>query len=140
MKTKIVIPMMIISIIFLLLTRCGGGGSPYADVIELSTQYIELTKTYIADINESDSAAKVADATNKYADGLEVIWPQIMEMEKKYPELQDTNNQPEELQASLKESDSVSQEMIGTFQKTLPYIEDPEVIKAQERLSAIMQG
>ena len=137
MKTKTLIPTMIILITLFFLTSCGGGGK-YADAMELNKEYIELTKTYIADINNAGSAAEVADAMNKYADGMEEVWPKITEMEEKYPELQDEANQPEELQASIAEARSVSEEMWSTFEKTLPYIEDPEVVKAQERLEAVM--
>ncbi len=139
MKTKTLIPTMIILITIFFLTSCGGGGM-YADVIALNKQYVKLMETYVADIDKADNANKVAEAMNRYADGLEKIWPQMMELEKKYPELQDEANQPEELQTSLEELQFVAEDMIGTFQKTLPYVEDPEVIKAQERLGAIMQG
>lgn len=139
MKTKILIPTLSILMLLFLITGCGGGGK-YADVIALNKQYVKLMETYIADLDKADSATKVSDAMNRYADGLEKIWPQMMEMGEKYPELQNPNNLPDELRPAQEEAESLAQKMMGTFQKIMPYMEDPEVVKAQQRLSAIMQG
>ena len=128
---------MCLLIVLFLMNGCGGG--KYSDAIKLNMEYIGLMETYIADLDKADNAKGVAKAMNRYADGLEKIWPQMKKISEKYPELKDKDNPPEELQASQKEAESVGQKMVGTYRKIMPYMGDPEVKKAQERISAIMQ-
>jgi uncharacterized coiled-coil DUF342 family protein len=137
MKRKILSPVMCFLIVLFFMNGCGG--SKYSDAIKLNVQYIGLMEMYIADLDKADNAKEVAKAINQYADGLEKIWPQMKKMSEKYPELKEKDNPPEELKASQKEAESVGRKMIGTYQKIMPYMGDPEVKEAQERISAIMQ-
>ena len=126
--------------LILLVVLIGCGGSRYADVIKLNQEYIGLIETYVADIDKAGSAKAVAKAMNKYADGLEKVWPRMKAVSEKYPELKDKNNPPEEIKASQKEAESWGMKMGATFRKVMPYMSDPDVKKAQERISAIMQS
>ena len=80
----------------------------------------------------------MAKAMNSFADGLEILWPKMKELSEKYPELKDKNNPPEELKESQNKAEESGKKIVGTFMKVMPYMEDPEVQKAQQRLSAIM--
>jgi len=97
-----------------------------------------ITEAYVADLEKAGDAKDVAKAMNRYADALEAHWPKMKKLAEKYPELKDTENVPKELEASQKAAEAVGQKMAGTFMKIMPYMKDPEVRKAQERMGKIM--
>ena len=136
MKKTILFPLICLIGLFFLLNGCGGG--KYADAIKLNQEYISYMKTYIADIDNANNAKEVAKAINQFADNMEKLQPQMKKVSEKYPELKDKNNQPEELKPSQKEAEAVGQEFVGTFKKIMTFMDNPEVKKAQERLSAAM--
>lgn len=136
MKKHVLVSIMCMAALLFLLNGCGGG--KYADVIKLNQEYIGLVETYIADLDKAGNAKDVAKAMNRFADGLEKVWPRMEALSEKYPELEDRDNQPEELKASQQEAEALGMKMGGTFMKVMPYMEDPDVQKAQQRLSKIM--
>jgi len=69
---------------------------------------------------------------------MENLWPKMQKLSEKYPELKDRNNQPEELKESQKKAEEVSKKMVASMMKIMPYMMDPEVQKAQQRLHAVM--
>lgn len=138
MKKTVLFSVIFLIVCLFLLNGCGDGR--YSDAIKLNQKYISLVKTYIADMDKVNNAKDAANAMNRFADGLEKIWPQMKKLSEKYPELKDKNNTPEELKPSQKEADAISEKMGNTFMKLMPYMEDPDVIKAQERLSAAMKN
>jgi hypothetical protein len=75
---------------------------------------------------------------NRYSDELEELWPRMKKLSEKYPELKDESNPPEELKASQAQAKEVGMKMGQTFMKAMPYMSDPEVRKAQERMARIM--
>jgi hypothetical protein len=115
-----------------------GCGSKYSDAIQINEEYIDLMDTYISGLDKADSAKDAAKVINKFADGLEKIWPEMQKLSEKYPELKDTANPPEELEDTQKRAEAAGQKMAGAMMKMMPYMQDPEVRKAQERLGAIM--
>ena len=137
MKKNVLVPFVCLIVLFALMNACGGG--KYSDVLKLNQEFVGIIKTYVDDLDKAGNANDVAKAMNLYADGLEKIWPQMKKVSEKYPELKDKNNPPEEIRASQKEAEEWGKKMVGTFMKIMPYMEDPEVKKAQARLSAAMK-
>ena len=132
----------ILSLLFMLcliplIAACGGG--KYADCIKLNEEFLELMENYVTSIEKSDSAKEIAAAINCFADGMEVLGPKMKKMSKKYPELKDINNHPEELKSSQKKSEEIGKKFAGSFMKVVPYMKDPEVRAAQTRFSKAMQ-
>jgi hypothetical protein len=118
-----------------LIIGCGG---KYSDAEKLNMEFVELMEEYIADLDKADNAKDVAKAMNNYADGMEDLWPKMQKVAEKYPELKDKSNPPEELKESQQKANEVSQKMAGSMMKTMQYMRDPEVRKAQQRLGKIM--
>jgi len=75
---------------------------------------------------------------NRFADGMEDLWPKMQILSEKYPELKDKSSPPEELKETQKRAEEMGQKMAGSMMKLMPYMIDPEVQKAQKRLGAIM--
>lgn len=137
MEKKLFVSVLISLSIMVLLNSCGG--NIYSEAIKLNTQFVKLMETYLDDLNKSDSAKEVAKAINKYADGLEKIWPRMKAITDANPELKDKANLPEDVKESNKEAEAMGRKMASAFRKVMPHMRDPEVKKAQERLSKIMR-
>ncbi len=119
----------------LMVIGCGG---KYSDVKKINEKYIDLVKDYIADLEGADNAKNVAKAINRFADGVEDIWPKMQKLAKKYPELKNKSNPPEELKETQKRAEKMGMKMGSSMMKIMPYMGDAEVQKAQKRLATIM--
>jgi len=119
-----------------LITGCGG---KYSDINKMNEEYIALMENYIADLDKADNAQDAAKAMNRFAEGMENLWPRMQKLSKKYPELKDNNSTPpEELKETQERAEAVGQKMVGAMMKTMPYVMDPEVRKAQQRIAMAM--
>ena len=117
-----------------------GCGGKYSDVIEVNQKFIQLMSDYVKAVDNVDNAGDAADAINELADGMEKLSPQMKDLQKKYPELQTAEDLPEELQMSEQEMETVSRDFGASFMKLVPYMSDPEVQQAQQRLSQVMSN
>ena len=129
---------LMILIFLTILCLAPGCGNKYSDVNKMNEKFVDLMESYVEDLNKSDNAKEVAKAINRYADSLEDLWPKMQQLSEKYPELKDNNSLPEELKASQKSAEEVGKKMAGAMMKIMPYMRDPEVQKAQQRLGAVM--
>ncbi|MDD2317986.1 MAG: hypothetical protein RBR01_09500 [Desulfobacterales bacterium] len=119
-----------------LIIGCGG---KYSDVNKMNEEYIALMENYIADLDKADNAKDAAKAMNRFADGMENLWPRMQKLSEKYPELKDNKSTPpEELKETQERAEAVGQKMVGSMMKTMPYVMDPEVQKAQQRIAMAM--
>ena len=110
----------------------------YADAKEANEEYIDLVETYCANIDKAGSAEDAAKAVNTFVDGAEEFIPKLKKLLDKYPELKDEENVPEEWKASQEKTNEVSRKMMGAMMKLGPYMSDPAVLKAQERMGQLM--
>jgi hypothetical protein len=118
-----------------MVTGCEG---KYADAKKINQEYIDLLEAYITGLDKADNANAAAKAINNFADGLEDLWPRMQKLSEKYPELKDSSNTPEELKESQKKADEMGLKMASSMMKVMPFMADPKVQKAQERLGSIM--
>ena len=135
MKKMIVVLFLSLLTMSFLIIACGG---KYSDAKKMNEEFIALVEDYIADLDKADNAKGAAKAINRFADGMEDLWPRMQKLSEKYPELKDKSNPPEELKESQKRAEEMSQKMAGGMMKLMAYMKDPEVQKAQKRLGAIM--
>ena len=115
-----------------------GCGDKYSDAKKVSEEYIALMEGYIADLDKVSNTKDAVRAMNQFADGMEDLWPRMQKLSEKYPEIKDKSNPPEELKETQKRADEMGLKMAGSMMKLMPYMRDPEVRKAQNRLGAIM--
>jgi hypothetical protein len=134
-KITLILFLSLFTISFLII-GCGG---KYSDVNKLNEEYIALMENYIADLDKADNANDAAKAMNRFADGMENLWPRMQKLSEKYPELKDNrSNPPEELKETQERAEQVGRKMVGSMMKTMPYVMDPEVQKAQQRIAMAM--
>lgn len=131
---------LVLSVLCAVFVLTVGCGEKYGDAIDVREDFINLMSRYIDDIDKADNAKAVASAMNNYADGVAKLAPRIREINKKYPELKDPDNQPEEFQKATKAQEEVMARFGSTFMKTMPYMNDPEVRQAQQRITLAMQS
>ncbi len=118
-----------------LVTGCGG---KYSDVEKANEEYVQIIEDYIAALDKADDSKSVVKAMNNFSDDLEELWPKMQELAEKYPELDNEDNLPDELKESQVRAEEVGAKMAGSFMKIMKYMEDPEVMAAQERMGKIM--
>ena len=118
-----------------LIAGCGG---KYADAKKVNQEYMDLVQGYVDDLDKTESAKDAAKAINRFADDMEDLWPKMKALSEKYPELKDRNNVPEELKEMQAEAAEVGKKMGSSMMKLMPYMNDPDVQKAQKRLQELM--
>ena len=138
MKKNLWISAICLVLLMFVLNSCGGG--KYSDVISLNHQFGKLMEQYANDIDKAGNAKDVAKAMNRFSDSAEKLVPKMKKISEKYPELKDKDSQPKELEESRKQGEAAGKKMGATFMKIMPYQEDPEVMKAQKRMSSVMRG
>jgi hypothetical protein len=117
------------------LPGCGGG--KYADVEQASNQWVSAMEGFTAALNKAASAPDVAKAINQFADKADKLTPTMKKLTEKYPELKNSQNPPEPLKKIQTRMEEAGQKMMGSMMKAAPYMNDPEVQKAQQRLDSL---
>ncbi len=135
MKKTIAMPVLSFIVVSLLIFGCGGR---YSDVKEVNEEYISLIDDYIADIDKAENAGDAAEAINKFADGMEKLWPKMLSLGEKYPELKDESKLPDDIRKLNRKVEETSKKMGAAMVKLIPYMMNGDVIKAQKRLGALM--
>lgn len=111
----------------------------YDEVAEAMTTYSNVMMGFATDMEKAANAEDVAAAMNKFGDGMEKLLPVLIDVMKKYPEIKDTKNPPEELKPLVEKIENeVMQKFMASMMKIAEYAEAEPVIKAQERLQKIM--
>jgi len=137
MRRIVLVPLMCFLVSVVSMTGCSG---KYGDAKALNEEFASLTETYVNDMEKCDSAKDVAKAMNKYADEMEKLMPKMKKVAEKYPELKNAKEMPEDMKDSQKKAEEMAGKMGSAFMKVAPHMSDPEVKKAQQRLSSVMTG
>ena len=135
MKKGLFLPLLCALAVLLLIAGCAG---KYADAKKVNKEYMALIRGYIDDLDKTENAQDAAKAINRFADGMQDLWPKMKALSEKYPELRDRDNVPEELRELQAEAEEVAKKMGSAMRKLMPYMQDPEVQKAQKRLQETM--
>ena len=135
MEKRLVLRCLCVLAVSLLMAGCGG---KYADAKKVNKEYMDLVKGYIDDLDKAESAKDAAKAIDRFADGMQALWPKMKALSEKYPELKDRNSVPEELKETQEEAAEMGKKMGNSMMKLMPYMNDPDVQKAQKRLQEIM--
>ncbi len=121
----------------LMAAGCGGGGK-YADLQRFQKKMLGAMEAYVADLEKADSAKKVAAAMNAHTDRMEKLAPEAEKLQKRYPNPDALADRPKEMRENEEKMRGMAMRMGGAMMKIMPYMDDPEVRKAQERFVAAM--
>jgi hypothetical protein len=139
MRQKTVISLACVLTAISFLPGCGGG-KKYADAEQTSNQWASATETFASSLDKAANAQDVAKATNQFADQMEKLMPTMQKLTEKYPELKNSQNLPEPLKKVQTRVEEANKKMMGSMMKIAPYMNDPEVQKAQKRLEALQMN
>ncbi len=137
MKNRIHLYIAICIIMGFGLVACGGG--KYAEAKKVMKKQAEIGMAYVNALESANSAGDVASAINTYADGMEKLVPDINKMMKDLPEIQNREALPQELTEESAQMNEANDKIQAASKKLFEYIADPEVQKALEHMSAVMQ-
>ncbi|HDP79959.1 MAG TPA: hypothetical protein ENN21_03855 [Spirochaetes bacterium] len=124
---------------------CGAKGGKYSDVADVMESMIKAQESYISSLSKVNSPAEMAAAVNGFTDTLEKLAPKMIELQKKYPELEKDENLPAELKALEDRMERNFESMADAsksdvIKKTMAYFSDAEVQKAFARMQKVMMS
>jgi predicted nuclease with TOPRIM domain len=115
----------------------GGGGGKYADAKKAMGDMFDHMEKLATDLDKAEDAKAVAAALNTFNDAMEKLKPKIQELEKKYPELQDEANLPEELAEYSKKMEEMGPKFATAMMKIMQFADDPDVKAANEKFEKV---
>lgn len=131
--------MMVVVIVFMgFIWGCGQG--KYDDMVEVNDKYISVTQNYIDSLNKAETGKEIAKAMDKYADEFKKLGPKMKEINEKYPELMNAKDLPEKLKESQAKAKQMGMDLAASFMKIMKYLNDPQVLEAQQRMGDAMQS
>lgn len=99
-------------------------------------EMIRETDGYVKALGTVASAAELAHVMNIYADALEPLKPGMDKIKQKYPDLK--TNPPEELKPLVAQFGQLMGQMMAASMKHTQYAQDPAVMKATQRVQALL--
>ncbi len=121
----------------LVVVSCGGG--KYADAKKaINTQYT-MMETFTTSIDQATDSAAVVAALKKFQKSAEEAQDEMMAIAKKYPEMKDQTNPPEELKEEMAKMKEMMPRFIGAMMKLgKEYGDNPDVQKVLQEMQAAM--
>ena len=137
LKNRIYLHSAICIVIIFGLFACGGG--KYAEAEKVMKKQADIGIAYVNDLERANSAKDVAKAIDTYTDEMEELIPDINKMMKDLPEVLNQEAPPKELAEESAQVAEASEKIQKASKKLFQYITNPEVQKALERMSVVMQ-
>lgn len=126
------------SLMLLLFAVICHAGDKYEEAREVFEQYLPAMEKYLDAVDKCSGPKELTIAINAFADSMEAIAPRMKKLEEKYPELKNEQTAPLEYADLEKKSEALGQRFGQSFSRIAPFMDDPEVQKANERLAGIM--
>jgi hypothetical protein len=117
---------------------CTKGGK-YGEAKALLNKSLVAMEDFAKAMDKATEAKAVAAAINSFKDVMADLKPKMQALDKKYPELKNETNPPEELKPLMDKLQETSGKMLNAMMKAYQFSQDPEVQKAQEELNKVMQ-
>ena len=113
-------------------------GDKYQEAREVFEEYVPAMERYLDAVDKVQKPHDLAGAINEFADSMEKIAPKMKSLAEKYPELQTEESAPPEYADLERKSTALGERFAQSFMRIAPFMEDPEVEKANERLMEVM--
>ncbi|KAB2890726.1 MAG: hypothetical protein F9K32_07525 [Desulfobulbaceae bacterium] len=128
------------AVLVLLFAAVCQAGDKYEEASELFAEYVPALENYLDAVEKAQSAGAFAVAINAFADEMAELAPKMRELNRKYPELQNEQSVPPKYAELEQKADALGERFGQSFIRIAPFMEDPEVEKANERLMMIMES
>jgi len=113
-------------------------GDKYQEAREVYEEYVPALEHYLEAVDKVQKPHELAVAINEFADSMEKLAPKMKNLAEKYPDLQTEESTPPEYADLEKKSNALGERFAQSFMRIAPFMEDPEVEKANERLMEVM--
>jgi hypothetical protein len=125
--------------ILLLFSAAGSQGSDkYDEAANLLKHYLPALEKYLGTVEKTGDPGDMARAINQLADSLEDLAPKMKKLSEKYPELEAEQTVPARYAGLKTRTEALGQRFFQSFTRIMPFLEHPEVKKANGRLMGIM--
>jgi hypothetical protein len=115
-------------------------GDKYDEAREIYEQYIPALEKYLDAVDKAENPQKLAKAINDFAGSMETLAPKMKSFAEKYPDLQKDPAVPPDYADLAKKSNDLGQRFGQSFARIAPFLDKPEVEKANEHLMNVMAG
>lgn len=121
------------------LTACGGG--KYADVKDVMGKILDANEKFTAAAEKAEDVDGAVAAIETYAEGMKGLFPKMMELMGKYPELADKTKMPDELKDLNAKGEELQTKMTAAMTKlSTTYGQDPKFQAAMMKMTTAMAG
>jgi hypothetical protein len=135
MSLKYVFSLFICGMCVLGLMSCGEG--KYADAKAVMVKYLDSMEKFASAVEKANNPEALVRAVDEFAKEMEDLRPEMEVVEKKYPELTDTETPPAEMEDLAHRMTTLSQRLIAAQSKLMQYSSDPDVQQALQKLQNI---
>ncbi len=113
----------------------------YNDIKSLLEKQIKMMTVFCDACKKTNDAKSAAIAINDFAKDMKASIPEIKALMKKYAGLQEmlANNPPDVLKNYVKKAEAIATQLAYAAPKLQPYMQNPEVQKAQITLMAVQK-
>lgn len=113
-------------------------GNKYEEARDVYEDYLPVVEKYLDTVEKTENAKELARAINVFTDSMEGLVPKIRNLTAKYPELANEESIPPEYADLVKNANVLGGRFAMSFTRIAPFLADPEVEKANQRLMVVM--
>jgi vacuolar-type H+-ATPase subunit I/STV1 len=111
-------------LLILLSIGCYAQQSRYEEIKDLLNWYLDATLKMVNVIEMSQNTKEIAQALEDYVDATLEFVPQMEQFEEKYPELAESSDPPQELEATMERFEEVMGRAAEAFSGLVKFAED----------------
>ena len=113
-------------------------GNKYEEARDVYEDYVPVIEKYLDTVEKTQNPKELARAINVFTDSMEGLVPKIRNLTEKYPELVNEESIPPEYADLVENANVLGGRFAMSFARIAPFLADPEVEKANERLMVVM--
>ena len=135
MSLKNALFLIVCAVCVLGMMSCGEG--KYADAKKVTVKYLDAMENFASAVEKASDPEALVRAVDEFDMKMKELRPEMEAIERKYPELTDTEAPPAEMEDLAHRMNTLSQRLIAAQTKLMKYATDPEVQGALQKLQNI---
>ena len=109
----------------------------YADIKAIMDKIVQANDTLVASMDKAEDAQAVAAAIAIYTESIKAEQASFRDMMRKYPEVKESREPPEELKESVDKLNTMNDKLLTAMTKIQNYAEDKAVQAAVKKMSEL---
>ena len=135
MALRNVLFLIVCAVCFLGMMFCGE--SKYADAKAVTVKYLDAMENFASAVEKASNPEALVSAVDEFEMEMKKLRPEMEAVERKYPELTDTETPPAEMEDLAHRMNTLSQRLLAVQTKLMKYAADPDVQGALQKLQNI---